>query len=117
MNLNELGPTSRQWRDRIALAAHQRRVPDYMVDPLLEYVIHGSEPGDFLEELLTNDLMGVFRVADTANRAAISDWVLLVFNDLPVQCHGSRDIVTKWVVDGGLRGRESTAQAEASASA
>jgi len=61
------------------------------------YVNEGIRPGGFLYAVLTNDLFGAIGKADTANGAAIRDICLYIYNELPGDCWGSRDIVNKWL--------------------
>jgi hypothetical protein len=82
------------------------RVPvPYMTDGLKLYVEHGILPGDFLTELLSNDLVEAFRRADDNNTAAMRGWVAFLYNELPRECWGSRDKVQAWCKTGGLVGQ------------
>jgi len=61
------------------------------------YVKEGITPGGFLYAVLTNDLFGAIGKADSTNGAAIRDICLYIYNELPGDCWGSRDIVNQYL--------------------
>lgn len=61
------------------------------------YVNEHIQPGGFLYAVLTNDLFGAISRADTANGAAIRDICLYIYNELPSDCWGSRDVVDRYL--------------------
>jgi hypothetical protein len=81
-----------------------RRIPHHMHDVLARYILKGIEPGNFMTALMSNDLMETYNRADDKNIAAMRDWVVLVYSDLPMGCSGSKDKVNEWCRRGGLDG-------------
>lgn len=47
--------------------------------------------------MLENDLVNAFGRADPENRAAMADWALWLWNDIPSQSWGSRAKVEAWL--------------------
>jgi len=60
------------------------------------YVRYGELHGDFLTNLLENDLMGTFANADLENKRNIDEWTTFVYNELPANCWGSQEAVENW---------------------
>lgn len=56
----------------------------------------GITPGSFLQYVLQNDLMGAVGHADHINRYRLWEICSVVYNELPSQCHGSKDRVQAW---------------------
>lgn len=81
-------------------------LPEHMRDAAQEYVEHGGDPGwhEFLYELLTNDLYGVFQYGDSINIANLQVWMTWVYNDIPHACWGTPAKVKAWCEKGGLLG-------------
>ena len=61
------------------------------------YVNEHIRPGGFLYAVLTNDLFGAISRADIANGDAIRDICLYIYNELPADCWGSRDVVRRYL--------------------
>jgi hypothetical protein len=80
---------------RIDEGAHY--IPAYMVGAVKRYVLEGIPPGSFLQAVLENDLIAAFGAADVENTDAMRGWTILVYNCLPSDCHGSRDIVRAYM--------------------
>jgi len=80
-------------------------IPRYMMDSILRYVDDGVMPGSFLCAVLSNDLSGAVAYADDNNMRNLPAYVRFLYNHCPCGCWGSRDIVTNWVVNNGLKGR------------
>ena len=72
-------------------------VPEHDINSLYLYVTHGIQPGSFLQAVLSNDLMDSFGRADSINREAIFETCSFIYNELPHNCHGSREIVQAWI--------------------
>ncbi len=53
--------------------------------------------GSFLTAVVANDLNKAVCHADPYNLCNIRDIVLYVYNELPAECHGSRDRVRDWL--------------------
>lgn len=81
-------------------------LPSHMQDAAQDYVERGIDPGrhDFLYELLTNDLVGVFQFADNTNLACLQDWITWLWWEPPSSCWGSVEKVKAWIKRGGLEG-------------
>lgn len=61
------------------------------------YLEHGIEPGGFLMAVLSNDLVGAFSKADNENLQILDEIVKYVYNNLPSNSWGSREIVSTWL--------------------
>lgn len=104
MNYEELCPVSQGVYERISTNA-PKLIPDYMIEGVLEYVIYGAEPSDFLNAVMSNNLTESFARADAVNTLSMRGWAQLIWNYLPQDCHGSEAAVTKWVNAGGTEGQ------------
>lgn len=80
------------------------RIPERMREPAREYVEEGERPGPFLQRVLEDSLTGAYGRADHGNRKRLGDWVTWLYNDIPGNCWGSKELVDKWVEKGGLNG-------------
>jgi hypothetical protein len=72
------------------------RLPEAMREHARDYVERHLEVGNFLTAVLCNDLVNAFGYADRENLAAMHDWVLWVWNDIPSACWGSPEKVRAW---------------------
>lgn len=61
------------------------------------YVEHGWPPGDFLQAVLSNDLMNSMGRADMDNRDGLFEICSYIYNEIPAPCHGSREAVAAWI--------------------
>jgi len=52
--------------------------------------------GDFLRAVLENDLMQAFGRADETSLKCLKDIAMFVYNEMPINCHGSKEIVKQW---------------------
>jgi len=75
------------------------RLPEIMQPHARDYVERHQPVGGFLTAVLSNDLVGAFGAADPDNRAAMHDWCLWLWNDIPGKCWGSRAKVEAWLHD------------------
>lgn len=66
-------------------------------DSIDNYVEKSWQPGGFLTAVLENNLMEAFARADDNNRANLFEICKYVYNDIPSGCHGSSEIVTRWL--------------------
>lgn len=80
-------------------------LPNHMHAALERYVFDGILPGGFLEAVLSNNLMEAVTKADYTNLAALKDWVMFVYWNIPSGCWKSDKHITDWVESGGLEGR------------
>ena len=56
--------------------------------------------GGFLEAVLENNLMEAIGRADEENIRDIHEICSYVYNNMPYNCHGSKNIVNEWLKDG-----------------
>lgn len=87
-----------------------REVKPDTLETIKHYVEDGWQPGGFLTAVLANDLMNALGKADSYNRASIFEISCVVYNDIPSNCHGSYEIVNKWIENGGLNGLRKKAE-------
>ena len=91
-------PLLQQKRD----LAQRCGVPEHMVDALAYYVVAGLHPGDFLERVLANDLMGALDRADYINMRALPEYGKFLYAYAPRVCWGSGEVVQNWTKMEGL---------------
>ena len=92
-------------RQKIYDSMMNRDLPEYMIDGVQNYVCNGIPGGSFLTSVFENDLMGAYANGDNLNTALLRDWTMLIYNDLPTGCHGSKEKVNDWIEARGLDGR------------
>lgn len=85
---------------------NQGALPEWAITSLEEYVRIGRPTGDFLEAILSNDLMDAFGRADFENRGLMFEYTSYVYNKMPIGCHGSRKHYKLWVEEGGMEGQK-----------
>lgn len=78
-------------------------IPREMKESFDHYVNYGVPPGDFLEAVLSNNLMDAVGRADDNNRYLLHEICSYIYNEMPISSHGSREIVNKWMADGQRR--------------
>ena len=78
-------------------AAYQCAIPDYMVEGVVNYVVHHIAPGDFLCAVIANDLFEAYGRADSTNIHCIYNYVRFFYNYAPAPCWGSREALQAWV--------------------
>ena len=61
------------------------------------YVKDKIPTGGFLEAVLSNDLVGAVGRADSENIQRIPEIVKYIYNNLPSNCWGDTETVTKWL--------------------
>lgn len=81
------------------------RLPVHMQKTARLYVEKGIPGGSFFTAVASNDLMGAFGKADEDNRDAMWEWCNFFYNEVPMECHGSPEIVRAWIERGGVEGR------------
>lgn len=79
-------------------------VPPHMHRAIVRYVILGEMPGDFLQAVLSNDLMESFARADDTNRLAMWHWCNFLHNFSPSECFRSETRMLAWAEAGGAVG-------------
>ncbi|MGB1561590.1 MAG: hypothetical protein ACPHN2_08845 [Sinimarinibacterium flocculans] len=75
----------------------QFHIPERMMAPLLAYIERGELPGDFLQAVLRNDFQRAALLADDENAANLPAYAGYLYNEAPVVCYGSAEIVAEWV--------------------
>lgn len=66
-------------------------------ESLDRYVKDRIPTGDFLRAVLENNLIESIGRADMGNSRDIHEICSYVYNDMPINCHGSLEIVKKWL--------------------
>ena len=61
------------------------------------YVKDKIPTGGFLEAVLSNDLVGAVGRADSINIQRIPEIVKYIYNNLPSNCWGDSETVSKWL--------------------
>ena len=87
-------------------------IPERTKQTIDDYVNKFWEPGDFVRAVLENNLMEAFGRADIHNRAAMFEITCYVYNNVPHNCHGSREIVNAWMARRFEKNEESVEQLE-----
>lgn len=88
------------------------RLPEHMQAGARRYIERGIPPGHFLTAVLSNNMAEAFSRADDINTAAMLDWAMWTYNDIPRNSHGSPEAVSAWIKQGGLEGIAARAAAE-----
>ena len=95
------------WAERAAECETERfRIPDYMIDGIANYIVHGLEPGGFLHAVLSNNLVEAAVRADSNNVQNLPAYAMFLECCAPRGCWGSETVVGNWVAAGGLLGKE-----------
>lgn len=83
------------------------KLPEHMRDGFRLYIERGVPGGSFMTAVLSNNLMAAMQSADDVNRKRIFDICLFLYNQAPLECWGSSEMVDRWVERGGLQGKDS----------
>ncbi len=81
-------------------------IPRYCRASLRRWIEEGTEVGDFLTAVLSNDLRKAVCYADEDNRKALLAYVHFLHTDAPSECWGSPEKLKAWKEAGGLAGIE-----------
>jgi hypothetical protein len=76
-------------------------VPVWVHETLTAYVETGRPTGDFLAACLSNDFMDAIGRADNVSLAHIGDIAAYIYNRIPGNSWGSREIVRNWIEHNG----------------
>ena len=87
-------------------------LPDYMHNAIADYLVHGAETGEFLEAVLSNDLMGAAAKADTTNQNLLFRYARFLFNVFPVGSYGSRQAYINWINQHNPQSKENVDDSE-----
>lgn len=79
-------------------------IPRHMLDGVKNYVLYGVPLGDFLYALMCNDFMEMCQKADDINRTLFWEYAMLLYNAVPTNCRGNKEMVFQWSEQGGLKG-------------
>lgn len=91
--------------DRVIAAEDYRReladcrVPEHCRPGLIDYLVEGRPPGDFLRAVLENDLKDACGRADHINLRALPEYVRFLYNHAPAPSWGSPEKVQQWLAD------------------
>lgn len=72
-------------------------IPTQMLETLVAYRDSGRPTGSFVEAVLSNDLFDAVSRADLSSQAALVDIVKWVYNNMPMNAHGSREKYRAWL--------------------
>ena len=75
---------------------YKDKVPIHLLEALVRWGKKECITGDFLGAVLSNDLMEAIGRADDDSMASLKYIAMFIYNELPRDCHGSKDIVSQW---------------------
>ena len=84
-------------REEFEQTAIELGVPRHTAESLTRYVFDGVPPGQFLEAVLSNDLMESFARADDENTRNIRYLAAFIYNELPGNSHGTLERMVEWM--------------------
>ena len=87
-------------RSRTSMTYYEEypQIPEDMREQIWLYVHKGFPLDGFLGALFENNLMRAVEYASWSTRALMYDYVKLVYNEVPFNCHGSVKIVESYLV-------------------
>lgn len=87
--------------DELRLRLEQRArdcgIPAYMVGGLMRYLFDRIPAGSFLDNVLSNDLMGALKCADDTNVNCLRAYGMFLYNYAPMGSYGSPAKVAAWL--------------------
>ncbi len=101
---------SEEWKARVMQSCERHDIPRHMAESLAAHVSVGRPVGGFLSALLSNDLMDAIGRADDNNVRLLKEYAMVLYNDTPSGCYGSRERFTEWQDKGGLAGIDAAVQ-------
>lgn len=75
-------------------------IPHYMIDGLVNYIVHKIPVGEFLTAVFSNDLKGAMDRADDTNIMLLPIYMYVLYNYAPTNCCGSPEKVKAWLDSG-----------------
>lgn len=72
-------------------------IPEYIIEGLMDYIVGGVPPGDFLRAVLENRLFESFGRADRENREHLYHICVFLCSYAPQMCWGSPSKVEAWL--------------------
>lgn len=104
--MNErLNLLEKTYRQQLTTGCQSCGLPRHMWESLVEYVVIGRPLGEFLEALVSNDLLQAVKKADGLNAQCFKDYVLWLESVAPATCFGSNATYHAWVRSGGVIGQ------------
>jgi hypothetical protein len=89
-----------------------RSIPEHMQYGIVGYLDHRIVPGDFLFNLLCNDLKGTVERADATNLWLIPVYVAFLYNHADSRSWGSKEKVGLWIDTNGYTNDSSSTSAK-----
>ena len=71
-------------------------IPEHCRDGMKMYIEHGVIPGDFLQAVITNNLVEAFHRADDTNIAKLQDYAQFLYWEIPSNAWGSEENMIAW---------------------
>ncbi len=78
-------------------------VPRHMHNGYLRYILEGTQPGDFLMAILSNDLKEACARGDLENQQVLYQHVYFLYHFAPSNCWGSPEAVKSWIESHQIR--------------
>lgn len=72
-------------------------IPEYMHSGIVNYVVYGIQPGDFLTGIITGDLYKAVNYADDTNLPLLAAYAVFFYNYTPSSCWGSKPTMIAWL--------------------
>lgn len=75
----------------------QYYIPDRMMPSIRRYIENRVKPGNFLSEVICNNLKEAVGRADEENMANLPAYVAYFYNEAPSPCWGSKEKFEEWL--------------------
>ena len=76
-------------------------IPERMLPGLQRYIEEHIPPGDFLREVICNNLRGAIDRADDENLENLPAYVAFLYNQASARCWGSKEKYEAWITNKG----------------
>lgn len=94
-----------EWRQSLREGARKTyvagcRIPPYMVEGMVAYIVDQNPPGDFLTAIFSNDLVEAVQRADSTNILCLPAYAGFLFSHAPahpIKCWGSKENMSAWL--------------------
>ncbi len=91
-----------EWRQSLHEAALKTnvagcRIPPYMVEGMVAYIVDLAPPDDFLTAIFSNDLVEAALRADSTNLLCLPAYAGFLYAKAPRKCWGSPDTMKEWI--------------------
>jgi len=90
------------WQDALKAS----RIPLRMHEGIKRWIEYGVVPGNFLWQVICNDLARAVFAADDENLSLLREYVLFFHNEAPTGCWGSERTATNWSAKFGQQTKE-----------